>query len=383
MLMTDQVLSREHAFFKTKTGFLFLDNLKRGVLYNSSFTLDLVTGQRRAFSVDEMFSELERQKVDNSSKGKVLLAFYELGEVFELDKIPEETSLLLSLEFSSWEEVDCFERDDTVITFKEKKGLSSDIYSSMFDKVMGHLYDGDCYQINLTHNFEFKIEAEIEKTYRKFLSYPSLSEYAHTIFLPSLDILILSNSPESLFSIEDNTLITRPIKGTVKEIEGEEALKCSLKDESELNIITDLLRNDLSRIGTFYSEVVSKKSFLRVPGLIHQYSKIKVKLEDKSDLLAILKALFPGGSITGAPKKRVVKLISEIEKSQRGIYTGSTILFHGNRREASINIRTATIKLSSNSLSYGAGGGVTVLSEKEKELIELRDKLKSFFDNLF
>ena len=121
-----------------------------------------------------------------------------------------------------------------------------------------------------------------------------------------------------------------PIKGSVK-IKGDvkkawKKLKESMKDKGELNMITDLLRNDLSRIEKPISKVRKKYVPLLVPGIIHQYSIIDVDLSYKITLLKIIKSLFPGGSITGAPKRRVYQILGSLEKNRRGFYCGSTIL---------------------------------------------------------
>jgi anthranilate/para-aminobenzoate synthase component I len=150
------------------------------------------------------------------------------------------------------------------------------------------------------------------------------------------------------------------------------------KEEGELLMITDLLKNDLNRLETPSARVIKLRAPLLVPGLLHQYSLISVKLKEDISMAKTMKALFPGGSITGAPKKRVMEIIGDIERYQRGIYCGSTLLCLGNKKAASINIRTASINIEERIWRYGAGGGITLLSRPVDEFKEMEDKVSSF-----
>ncbi len=194
--------------------------------------------------------------------------------------------------------------------------------------------------------------------------------------------MFLSNSPECLFQYEKNHIITMPIKGTLKR--GEDWKKswkemlASAKEESELLMITDLLKNDLNRLDQPTAEVKKLRAPLLVPGLLHQYSLISLKLKNKVSLAQTIFALFPGGSITGAPKKRVMEIIQDVERYQRGIYCGSTILCYGPKKVANINIRTATLNVSERIWRYAAGGGITLLSKNSDEFKEMESKVSSF-----
>mgnify|MGYP000489429525 CR=1 FL=1 len=264
--------------------------------------------------------------------------------------------------------------------------ISKESYTELYNKTFENLLAGNCYQLNLTSQLKFKIEDVdiLEKSFSSAQIFDHLCEFAHLVNLPLQDRLIISNSPECLYeySREDKKLVTRPIKGTVRVEQGADAFKNDIKNESELNIITDLLRNDLSRIGENFSIVEAQKEIFEVPGLIHQYSKISVECHDFNSV-KVLKSIYPGGSITGAPKKRVLKLINSIEKGTRGIYTGSTVVNLHNINKASINIRTLVVSKSSNHAVYGAGGGITLLSSAHGEYFELLDKANSFLKVFF
>ena len=150
------------------------------------------------------------------------------------------------------------------------------------------------------------------------------------------------------------------------------------KEEGELNMITDLLRNDLNRLESPKARVLKKRVPLLVPGLLHQSSVLSVKLDHPLSLLKTMESLFPGGSVTGAPKKRVMEIIQETERYSRGLYTGSTLLCLGDRKIANINIRTATISTGDRLWKYGAGGGITLLSKATSEYQEMEAKVASF-----
>ena len=147
-------------------------------------------------------------------------------------------------------------------------------------------------------------------------------------------------------------------------------------------MITDLLRNDLSRIELPKAYVSEKKIFKKVPGLIHQCSKINIELSAKVTLWKVIEKIFPGGSITGAPKVRAMKLIHHLEKRDRGFYCGSTMIFFGPMKSASINIRAGVFDFNNHSLLYQAGGGITLESNADDEFSEMTYKCESFIDTL-
>ena len=174
-----------------------------------------------------------------------------------------------------------------------------------------------------------------------------------------------------------------PIKGTVqvKENNWKEAwewLKKCPKNSAELLMITDLLANDLSSLEQPHAKIITPKAPLKVPGLLHQYSLVSANCSYNVSLGKIIKGLFPGGSVTGAPKKRSMEIISKLEKRNRIHYCGSTILIHDQILAASINIRSAIINPLSHQLLYQAGGGITLKSQLNSEYHEMIFKVKSF-----
>src|SRR5690606_22484901 len=150
---------------------------------------------------------------------------------------------------------------------------------------------------------------------------------------PSRKLSFVSNSPETLFEARPTRggkwrVSSKPIKGTAKKDEWEK-LKNSKKDQAELLMITDLVKNDLNKLSHGHAQVDALKAKLDVPGLVHQYSEVSALVESVTSVGEIVKCLFPGGSITGAPKKRVCQIIDEIEQEPRNFYCGSTLFWDG------------------------------------------------------
>ena len=184
---------------------------------------------------------------------------------------------------------------------------------------MSELLDGNSYQFNYTQQFSYKLgdcdKGDLLKGF--FSKNESLGQFAHATYIEPWNKIILSNSPESLFQWKGNRsyseCVTSPIKGTVKRDlnrpmrdQWDELLQDE-KNQAELYMIIDLLRNDLNSIDLPICQVVRKKARLLVPGLIHQMGIIKVKLPPFISLGRLVRSLFPGGSITGAPKKERCK----------------------------------------------------------------------------
>lgn len=313
-------------------------------------------------------------------------AFYELGHLW-MDTSELETETILGYWIEFTEEMnfsfDGLEKADPI----DWETPSYDEYKKAFEVGVEHLHLGDCYQFNLTWPINGKFSKfNIQGFAQSFLGEAKArGEYASFTVLG--DKIYYSNSPECLGNIdkrgEEYYLTSRPIKGTVstKELSFEKAwkkLSDSKKDESELFMITDLLRNDMNKIGKGWVEVISKKSPLSVNQLVHSFSELEVKLDSGIHLKDIIKPLFPGGSITGVPKKRVMQILRKIEMVDRGFYCGSSLLFGKGSFKTSINIRSGVIDLQNQTISYHSGGGITVKSTPELEFQELLDKFFSF-----
>lgn len=381
-----------HTIYPIGDRFQILYEAKSAFAYFQDYRINLITGEKTFVPLGQWFHELSKRTFDSAQKKRVTHLFYELGELIELKSFSNEL-LAIDIEYKRELVVKEFSPIKKTLKLNEISSVSRPRYKKAFDRVQESLQRGDCYQINLTfpsiYRFsDYKVEEFYSSLWKKK---ESRAPYAHATFIPLWNKLYLSNSPECLFQARLNkqklSLWSMPIKGSLKSegaVTDEQWRKLSScqKNQGELYMITDLIRNDLSRISSPYSKVIKKKAPLKVPNILHQYSLIAVELDTKTSLLDVVVALFPGGSITGAPKKKVVSLIKDIEGEKRGFYTGSTIIQNGSLQAASINIRSSEICFNSKTLIYSAGGGITLRSDLNGEYDEMDLKKYSFINTL-
>ncbi|MBS4029543.1 MAG: aminodeoxychorismate synthase component I [Ignavibacteriales bacterium] len=252
-------------------------------------------------------------------------------------------------------------------------------YCDAVHKIKNYIANGDVYQVNLSHRFWGKTGSSALTIYN------SLRENNPAPFSAMMCLdekrFVFSSSPELFFSINGNEIETRPIKGTIrrgKTLEEDELFKNQLleskKDEAELLMIVDLERNDLNKVCEKNSVRVENLKRIETYETVHHLvADVKGTLRKDKDTIDVLKAMFPGGSITGAPKIRAMEIIDELEKCRRGIYTGATgwIGFDGN---AKFNIAIRTMMMENDSVWFNVGGGIVADSIAEKEFEETMHK---------
>ena len=266
-------------------------------------------------------------------------------------------------------------------------GVSHAQYLSDLKRVINYIYAGDIYQANLTQRFSMPWEGDIWNLYSE-LHRQNPAPFA--AFLPYSDFQILCSSPERFIRIQTDGLIeTRPIKGTrprakLPADDQSQALELqnSPKDRAELTMIIDLERNDLGRICEFGTVKVTDLIKLeKYPTVWHLASTITGQLRRGLKPSDILQAVFPGGSITGAPKIRAMEIIEELELYKRGLYTGS-IGYMGFDGAWDFNIVIRTILLKDGKAYIHVGGGIVADSIAESEYDETLDKAKALFSVL-
>ena len=267
------------------------------------------------------------------------------------------------------------------VTSKIKSNLTKLQYSQAFAKVMAYINAGDCYQVNLAQRFAAQVQGDSWLAYKKLreISPAPFMAYMNLPLNETESLQVLSNSPERFIQTNGDHVETRPIKGTrprsadaAQDLAYSNGLLTSEKDKAENLMIVDLLRNDLSKtcVNVKVNKLFQLQSFANVHHLV---SIIEAKLMPNKTAVDVLRASFPGGSITGAPKLRAMQIIDELEPHRRGLYCGAIgyIGFDGDM-DTNIVIRTAVI--SKKQLSFYAGGGVVADSELEKEYNETLDK---------
>lgn len=255
-------------------------------------------------------------------------------------------------------------------------------YKFGIEKIHGYIRAGDFYQINYTQQLLGKSTQSAHLLYDHLLqNHPA--EYA--CYFEAPEFTIQSLSPELFLHYSEGRLTTKPIKGTrprggtdTEDNQFKQALLNSQKEQAELYMITDLMRNDLGQVCEIGSVTLDAiKSLNKLPKVWHTYSHISGNIKSDIQPIDALLSMFPGGSITGCPKRRAMEVIDEMEISPRGVYTGSIGYFHPDG-DFSFNIAIRTLIQRGSKLSLGSGGGITIDSKWQDEWDELLVKVSTF-----
>ncbi|NVC93853.1 aminodeoxychorismate synthase component I [Vibrio natriegens] len=267
-----------------------------------------------------------------------------------------------------------------------QSNMTEQSYGTRFNSVQEYLLSGDCYQINLAQRFNAPYTGS---EWQAYLKLESANQAPFSAFIRMPESSILSISPERFLELKERVIETKPIKGTrPRSLDAEQDkanahdLQTAEKDQAENLMIVDLLRNDIGRVASPGSVHVPKlfdiESF---PAVHHLVSTIRADLDEQYSPADLLRACFPGGSITGAPKVRAMQIIEELEPHRRSAYCGSIgyLSRHG-RMDTSITIRTLVAE--KGNLYAWAGGGVVADSECAAEYQETLDKLSKILPAL-
>jgi anthranilate/para-aminobenzoate synthase component I len=273
--------------------------------------------------------------------------------------------------------------------FKSTKftaGMTKKRFQGMVEKAKEYIASGDIYQANLSQRFAFQYQGSSLELYDKLRA---INPSPFSCFLKTGDLEIVSSSPERLIRKKGNLCETRPIAGTCpargsskRLAEWRKRLLQNEKEKAEHLMLVDLERNDLGRVCGYRSVKVREFMTLeKYSHVVHIVSKITGMLKKGKDSLDVIKAMFPGGTITGCPKIRCMQIIDELEPVQRGIYTGSLgyIDLHGDM-DLNIVIRTILLKNGRGHLQVGAG--IVYDSDPEKEYEETLHKAQALIKAL-
>jgi para-aminobenzoate synthetase component I len=251
-------------------------------------------------------------------------------------------------------------------------------YLRAVESIHDYIVRGHVYQVNMSQRFETSYEGDPFALYETLYARNPAPFFA---YINAGDHQVISTSPERFLRLSDRTVETRPIKGTRprgatpdEDARMKHDLETSPKDDAELSMIVDLMRNDIGKVCRAGSVHVARHKRLEsYTNVHHLVSVVKGTLDDEKDAVDLICATFPGGSITGCPKIRAMEIIDELEPVRRHIYTGSIgyISFHGTM-DLSIAIRTATI--TSGRLLFSVGGGVVYDSDPDDEFDETLHK---------
>jgi para-aminobenzoate synthetase component I len=263
-----------------------------------------------------------------------------------------------------------------------------EIYRRAVERIRAYIAAGDIYQANLTLQFRAEPGGDSpESIYSRMRS----SGAPFRAFIKTPQRTILSNSPERFFRVSGNHILTSPIKGTIardphNNKRSEAELLASEKDRAENLMIVDLLRNDLGRICNYASIQANLWETAVLPQLVHLVSHVGGTLRPGVGILKIIGALFPCGSITGAPKIRAMEILSEIEQAPRGVSMGAIGIIQstpgrdGCKMDFSVSIRTMVIE--EGKAVFNVGGGIIYDSDPASEYEEVMLKAQPLFDAL-
>lgn len=264
--------------------------------------------------------------------------------------------------------------------------FSKQSYDNAFEEIKKYIYDGVIYQINLTQ----KLKSETDENPRRLYSKLSARNTGKMkAYLEGSDYQIISMSPERFVKTVGSNIETSPIKGTrargASQPQDGVNIRSLLEDEkekAELNMITDLLRNDLGKVCSPGSVKVAKEREIQMLSkVIHTYSVISGRISDKISPLEALVSMFPGGSITGCPKHRAMEIIDELEPTARGAYCGS-IFYINDKGDLDSSILIRTLVKSGRALSLSVGSGIVYDSILSSEYRENLDKAVSITEAL-
>ncbi|CBG88605.1 aminodeoxychorismate synthase component 1 [Citrobacter rodentium] len=278
------------------------------------------------------------------------------------------------------------ERAPFRLTSGWRSNMSREQYGEKFRRVQDYLHSGDCYQVNLAQRFQATYQGD------EWLAFERLNQANRAPFSAFLRLeegAILSLSPERFIRVDHGEIQTRPIKGTLPRLPDPQAdrrqaekLARSTKDRAENLMIVDLMRNDVGRVAVPGSVRVPELFIVEpFPAVHHLVSTITARLPETRHASDLLRAAFPGGSITGAPKVRAMEIIDELEPQRRNAWCGSIgyLSLCGNM-DTSITIRTLTAV--NGQIYCSAGGGIVADSEEQAEYQETFDKVNRILQQL-
>jgi para-aminobenzoate synthetase component I len=264
------------------------------------------------------------------------------------------------------------------IEIKLKGNFTHEDYVRAVEKARQYIIDGDIFEVNISQRFEAETTLS---PYELYLRLRKINPAPFAAYLDFGEVAVVSSSPERFLRLDGDRVETRPIKGTLrrgKTPEEDQAnateLLSSLKDRAENMMIVDLERNDLGRVCQYGTVKVTELAILEsYPTVFHLTSTVVGQLRPEVSRTNLLKATFPGGSITGAPKVRAMEIIDELEPTRRSIYTGN-LGYLGFDGGMDLNIVIRTLLVKNGRAYFQVGGAVVYDSDPEAEYIETLDK---------
>ncbi len=348
-----------------------------------------------SYDLNQHLEKLPNWAVDDLLLPEIYLCFYDWGFLF--DHLKDKAQLVYFDDPTSTDKVKQIKKliQKQNVSPKLKANPKKVVVKSNFEKrdyleatrqAKDYIFAGDIFQVNLSQRLEAPLFLH---PYSLYQILQRLNPAPFAAYLGFDDLTVVSSSPERFLKVEGRQVETRPIKGTRprgQTSEEEERLFLELfffeKDRAENLMIVDLERNDLGKVCEVGSVRVQELFKVeRYATVFHLVSVIKGILKEDKDLVDLLEATFPGGSITGAPKVRAMEIIEELEPTKRSVYTGSLGYMSFNQKmDLSIVIRTFIVK--DDTAYFQVGGGIVADSQPEAEYQETLDKAKALIDSI-
>ncbi|MEM9399554.1 MAG: anthranilate synthase component I family protein [Verrucomicrobiota bacterium] len=363
-----------------------MPSFQKGYFYHFAEPQQWLRGRAEDWGlIEDALQTYRRPHVDNMNPFGALAGYFTYDGDFEFAVFSSMSLVrvdgLLPDEAASGSGVDVA----SVCQWKENTCLAE--FSDMIQKAQEAICAGEIYQVNLTRRYAMQV-AELDSL-ELFKHLWHITEAPRSAYFKGQNLELMSASPETFLEMHDHSILTQPIKGTRPRSRDEMTdkqnafdLMTDPKEVAELIMITDLLRNDLGQVCEFgsvtVSELVSRQAYSHV---FHLYSKVEGRLRENVSHVQALRDCFPGGSISGAPKSRACAIIEELEKANRGAYTGA-IGYFGFDGSSLFNIAIRTLEYSrlSKELSFGVGSGITAASSSEEEFKETEHKASAMLD---
>lgn len=330
---------------------------------------------------------LTRELVERNGWYAAGFVSYEAAPAFDPALAAKKKGALPLLWFGLFANVDYMDNlssnKENIPVLSWKPSLTQEEYYGAINKIRKYILDGDTYQVNFTLRLNAEFDGDPEALFSQMIE---KQNPPYGAFLDIGDWIICSSSPELFFSMDGETIESRPMKGTAprgltyeQDLNQAEWLHDSPKNRAENVMIVDMVRNDLGRIAETGSVEVTKLYHVEKYPTLWQMTST-VRSQTRAEIPEIFQALFPPASITGAPKPRTMQIIKEMEQSPRQIYTGAIgYILPGKKAQFNVAIRTVLIDKKAGKAEYGVGGGIVWDSTPEGEWQECQTKAQVLF----
>lgn len=257
-------------------------------------------------------------------------------------------------------------------------------YAAMVVQALDLIRAGEIYEVNLSRRFSCLADTSRARALSLYQKLKQGSPAPYAGFYDTGNLAILSVSPELFLRKDGQRVLTRPMKGTrprggtvEEDIVLHQELLDSAKEQAELLMVTDLLRNDLGKVCTFGSvQVDTLRHIEPYPGVFQAMSTVSGELAGSNDIFDVIEAAFPGGSVTGCPKRRAMEVVDALESSRRGFYTGALGYINLNG-DAAFNVLIRSMVLQDGRLTFATGGGIVADSHPGQEYEETEIKARA------